>query len=158
MEVGADLGVVNFGLHALTAMRLEKSYGIWSREFSRDYTPAMCGLDRFIDFTKPDFIGRSAALRERDARPTQQLVTFAVDATDADAAGYEPIWRNGEYVGFVTSGGFGHRVGTSIAMGYVQTDALAEDGAYEISILGERRPARIARGALYDPEGTLARG
>jgi dimethylglycine dehydrogenase len=85
-------------------------------------------------------------------------VTFAVDATDADAAGYEPIWRNGEYVGFVTSGGFGHRVGTSIAMGYVQTDALAEDGVYEISILGERRPARIARGALYDPEGTLARG
>ncbi|MGC4251359.1 MAG: FAD-dependent oxidoreductase [Sphingobium sp.] len=157
MEKGADLGVVDFGLHALAAMRLEKSYGIWSREFSRDYTPGMSGLDRFIDFNKGDFIGRDAALKESQSVPSQALVTFAVDALDADAAGYEPVWHKGEYVGFVTSGGYGHRVGTSIAMAYIDRSLLNETEGFEVSILGEKRPARLTHEPLYDPTGARAR-
>jgi len=141
----------------LNSMRLEKGYGIWSREFSRDYTPAMCGLDRFIDFEKPEFIGRAAAIRESKLLSQRKLLTFQVDATDADAAGYEPIWHNGEYAGFVTSGGFGHRTGTSIAMGYVNTDIAGKDEDFEISILGVRRPAQPVRLPLYDPSGERPR-
>ena len=61
-EVGAKLGVKPFGIRALVSMGMEKSFGIWSREFTPDYTPAMCGLDRFIDYGKADFVGREAAL------------------------------------------------------------------------------------------------
>lgn len=157
LAAGADLGVVNFGIHALVSMRLEKGYGIWSREFSRDYTPAMSGLDRNIDFDKP-FIGRDAALKARQEPPEQRLVTFAVDALDADAAGYEPIWLDDNYVGYVTSGGYGHRVGTSIAMGYISSDAASSKGGFEISILGVRCPARLASDPLFDPSGKIMRG
>jgi dimethylglycine dehydrogenase len=156
MELGADLGVANFGVHALAAMRLEKSYGIWSREFSRDYTPGMSGLDRFIDFDK-DFIGKAAALEEKDAPKGRVLVTFAVDAIDADATGYEPVWHDGNYVGFITSGGYGHRVGTSIAMAYVDRAVVDKDESFEVSVLGQKRAARLAREPLYDPSGGRAR-
>lgn len=157
LELGADLGVVNFGVHALVSMRLEKSYGIWSREFSRDYTPLMSGLDRFIDFGKEEFIGREAALKEQDTGSERTLVTFAVDAIDADAVGYEPVWLDGEHIGFVTSGGYGHRVGTSIAMAYVDRTALEKGGTWEVSILGEKRPAKLALEPLYDPSASLVR-
>ncbi len=156
MEFGADLGVANFGLHALAAMRLEKSYGIWSREFSRDYTPGMSGLDRFVDFGK-DFIGKAAALEEKNAPRGRVLVTFAVDADDADATGYEPVWHDGNYVGFVTSGGYGHRVDTSIAMAYIDRAVADKDEGFEVSILGQKRAARLAREPLYDPSGSRAR-
>ena len=158
IESGEDLGITDFGVHALNAMRLEKGFGIWSREFSRDYTPAAAGLDRFVDLSKTDFIGKQAVLAELDSPSDRVLVTFAVDAVDADAAGYEPIWLNGAHVGFVTSGGYGHRIKSSVAMGYIDRVAATADEGFEISILGERRPARIAREALYDPGNLLARG
>ncbi|SEJ98731.1 dimethylglycine dehydrogenase [Sphingobium sp. AP50] len=156
-QAGADLGLVDFGLHALNSMRLEKGFGVWSREFSRDYIPSAAGLDRFVAFDKPDFIGRDAALAARETPSAQMLVLMTVDATDADAAGYEPVWLGDERVGFVTSGGYGHRTGTSLAMGYVDRVVAESDQPLEVSVLGERRTARIVRGALYDPENRLAR-
>jgi dimethylglycine dehydrogenase len=154
---GRDLGLVDFGLHALNSMRLEKGFGIWSREFSRDYTPGASGLDRFVDLAKADFIGREAALAERDAPSARKLVTFTVEATDADAAGYEPVFHEGKQVGFVTSGGFGHRVGQSIALAYVDRAVADADNGFEIPILGNKRPAHIQRVPLYDPNGVRAR-
>ncbi|MDO7835593.1 FAD-dependent oxidoreductase [Sphingobium sp. HBC34] len=156
IALGQDLGVVDFGFHALASMRLEKSYGIWSREFSRDYTPGMAGLGRFIDFSK-DFIGKDAALAERDTPADRTLVTLAVEATDADASGYEPVWHDGNYVGFVTSGGYGHRVGTSIVMAYIDRAVADAPNGFAVSILGEKRPAQIAREALYDPASVRPR-
>ncbi|MCP1469781.1 dimethylglycine dehydrogenase [Sphingobium sp. OAS761] len=157
-QEGTAFGLVDFGLHALNSMRLEKGFGIWSREFSRDYTPAMSGLDRFVAFNKGDFIGREAALAARAAPSTQVLVLMQVDADDADAAGYEPVWQGEERVGFVTSGGYGHRTGASLAMAYVDRAMVEAGAAIEVSILGERKPARIVEGGLYDPENRLARG
>lgn len=154
---GSDLGLVDFGLHALNSMRLEKGYGVWSREFSRDYRTADSGLDRFVDFSKPDFIGREAALKERETPSQKTLVTLEVDAGDADAAGYEPIWSGDKMVGFVTSGGYGHRIGRSVAMGYVDRDILASGSPLEVSVLGERRVARVAAEPLYDPTNVRAR-
>jgi dimethylglycine dehydrogenase len=154
---GADMGLVDFGLHALNSMRLEKGFGIWSREFSRDYTPAAAGLDRFVSFDKPAFVGREAALAASASPSEQMLVLLVVDATDADAAGYEPIWSGEQRVGFVTSGGYGHRTGESLAMGYVDRAIVEGGAAVEVSVLGERRPARILREALYDPDNRRAR-
>ncbi|MDX8356498.1 GcvT family protein [Sphingopyxis terrae] len=157
LEAGKAFGIVDFGIHALNSMRLEKSIGIWSREFSRDYSAGASGLDRFVAFDKGDFIGRAAALEERETPSARVLATFCVDATDADAAGYEPIWHKGQYAGFVTSGGYGHRVGHSIAMGYIDRTALSDGEGFEVSVLGERRRASLLTEAAYDPTGSRAR-
>ena len=109
LHAGADLGVKEYGYNALLSLRLEKSFGIWSAEFTQAYTPRMTGMDRFIAWDKGEFVGRKPALAEREGPPpSQQLVTLEIDATDADASGYEPVWRDGKKVGFVTSGGYGH--------------------------------------------------
>ncbi|MBW7836814.1 MAG: GcvT family protein [Sphingomonadales bacterium] len=153
LEEGRDLGIRPYGVWALLSLRLEKSYGIWSREFATEYTPRMCGLDRFVDYGKADFIGREAALREREATPARQLATFIVDAKDADAAGFEPIWIGERVVGYTTSGGYGHTVGESLAMGYVESADISPDAPYEIHILGERCKARMIMEPAYDPGG-----
>jgi dimethylglycine dehydrogenase len=146
-----------FGVYALLSLRLEKSFGIWSREFSRDYTPIMSGLSRFVCYDKPSFVGRDAALRDRDSPPSRRLVTLAVDATDADASGFEPIWCGDRLVGYTTSGGYGHCVGQSLAMGYVDTSLCPADAPLEVAIVGERRPARILGAMPYDPVGDRMR-
>ena len=153
LAAGAEHGLREYGYYALNSLRLEKSFGIWSREFTQGYTPGMTGLDRWIDFTKGDFIGRQAALKETESNSApQRLVTLEVDAVDAEASGYEPVWRNGERVGFVTSGGYGHTIGKSLAMALVEPD-LSEPGT-ELSthIVGVERPARVIAPAPHDPE------
>jgi dimethylglycine dehydrogenase len=158
VQAGEDLGLVHFGGRALNALRLEKSFGAWLREYTPDYTPEQAGLARFIDFEKRDFIGREAALRQRDQEPSHRLVTLVVDAADADAYGDEPVLADDRVVGFVTSGGFGHTVGKSIALAYVEPRLVAPEAALRVTILGEDRPARIAAEPLYDPSGGRMRG
>ncbi len=156
-EAGEDLGLRPFGMRAMMSLRLEKSFGAWLREYKPDYTPAETGLDRFVDFRKNQFVGRDAAMAQRDHPPARRLRTFVVEADDADAWADEPIWRDGEVVGFVTSGGFAHYLGQSIALGFVPTE-LAEDRApFEIEILGDRRPATLAVEPLLDPRGERMR-
>jgi len=152
-----DLGLTNVGLYTLNSLRLEKSYGIWSREFSRDYTPTMAGISRFIAYDKTAFIGRDGALRDRDAPPPRQLVTLDIEASDADAWGFEPIWHGEMTVGYVTSGGYGHCVGKSLAMGYLRSDLSDPHVPLEVSIVGTRRVARVCSEAVFDPTGARMR-
>ncbi len=156
-EAGRDLGLVNIGVRALDALRLEKGWGAWGAEYAQSYTPGMAGLDKHIAFDKPGFVGRDAALRERDAGAAQKLVLMAIDAPDADATGYEPIWQGKERVGFVTSGAFGHHVGMSLALAYLDRDAIESADQLEVSIIGERWPARILREPPFDPNGERLR-
>ena len=153
----ADLGVVDVGMYALLSLRIEKGFGIWSREFTRDYTPAESGLSRFVAYEKPQFIGRDAALRDRDAAPGRRLVLLEVDAHDAEANFLEPVWSGQSQVGFVTSAAYGHSCGRSLAMGYVASRAATAGTALEVTILGERRPCRVRGTALVDPAGSRMR-
>lgn len=157
LEVAADLGGKHVGVYALNSLRLEKSFGIWSREFSRDYTPRMAGLQSFIDYDRSGFIGREAALRDRDTVPARRLTTFAVDSAEGDAAGYEPILLGGRMVGFVTSGGYGHCAGTSLAMGYLDSSVASDQEGIEIVVLGEARPCRVLPRPIVDPTGARMR-
>lgn len=154
---GKDLGLRHFGARALNSLRLEKSFGNWAREYRPIYTPSEAGLDRFVDVSKQDFVGRDAVLRDRGERPQRRLVTFTVDADDADAIGDEPVWHDGAVVGWITSGGYGHCVGKSIALGYVPTVLASATSGFEIEILGERRSARIASQPLHDASGERMR-
>ena len=155
---GADLGLRPFGMRAMLSLRLEKSFGAWLREYRPDYTPAETGLDAFVALGKGDFVGRDAAQRAHDEPPERRLATLVVDADDADVIGDEPIWRGDEIVGFVTSGGYAHYVEASLALGFVPRALVAEGEAFEIEILGERRPARVVARPLFDPDGERMRG
>src|SRR5262249_4370328 len=108
---GAADGIRPFGSRALNALRLEKSFGSWSREYRPIYTPWEAKLDRFVSTQKPDFIGRDALLAARDAGPRQHLSTFVVEAGDADVIGDEPIWQEGKAVGWVSARGHGEASG-----------------------------------------------
>ena len=159
LEAGADLGIAHFGGRAFNSMRLEKSWGVWAREYRPIYTPFEAGLDRFVALQKPDFIGRDAAVRSRDEGVKRHLTTFVVDADDADVIADEPIWRGKEVVGWVTSGGYAHHSGKSIALGYIKHEAhdpAATD--YAVELLGEKRPMRVQREPLFDPAGARMRG
>jgi dimethylglycine dehydrogenase len=158
MAAGGDLGLTPFGNRAMLSLRLEKSFGSWLREYRPDYTPGETGLDRFISFKKGDFIGRDAAERERDDPGPRKLVAMVVEAEDADVWADEPIWRDGEVVGFVTSGGYAHYVEKSVALGFVPREMAGDGEAFEIEILGHRRPAKITAEPLFDPNGSRMRG
>lgn len=157
LAAGEAFGLTKIGVWALMSLRLEKSYGIWNREYATDYTAAESGLDYFVDYDKPSFVGRDAALRERDKGPSRRLVTLVVDATDADPAGFEPIWIGDQLAGYTTSGGYGHTVGKSIAMGYVDADKIDVDAQYGVDVLGERRQARVVLESVFDPSGARMR-
>ncbi|MFV0243628.1 MAG: FAD-dependent oxidoreductase [Qingshengfaniella sp.] len=156
LKAGTDLGLKEIGFRAMFSMRLEKGIGIWNAEFTQAYTPAMTGLDRWIDTTKPDFIGKAAAAA--DNAPTRRLVTLEIDATDADAVGFEPIWQNSRIIGMTTSGAYGHRVSKSLAMALVDTNVAEEGQSVIVHVIGEERQARIIPATAYDPTGAKMRG
>jgi len=150
-DKGQAFGIKPFGMRAMMSLRLDRGFGSWMREFSPDYTPAETGLDRFIAWKKnTDFIGRAAAEADRTTPPARRLVTFVVDAEDADVVAYEPIWLGGAVVGFCTSGGYSHWTGQSVAMGFLPADRIEDGLAVEIEILGQMRPARVVMAPLWD--------
>ena len=195
-EAGAEHGIVDFGMRALLSMRLEKNFPTWFAELRPIYGPFEGGMERFVKFRKPGFIGRAAALAERDAGPRLRRVSLMIEAGTADVMGDEPVWarvgdqdfgtlepphgygavrfdaqgqemprpdpvRDGDWrvVGWVTSGGYAHGVGASMAQGYLPA-VLAERGEvgmFEVEIMGIRCAARIALEPPFDPEGARMR-
>ncbi len=153
-----DLGheLKTYGVYALLSLRMEKSYGIWSREFSPDYTPAACGLDAFVDYDKPEFIGCDAARKDRDTPAAARLTTFEVDTVKTEVNGFEPIWAADRVAGYTTSGAYGHSTGKSLAMGYLYAECAGQAGL-EVSVLGERRPVTVLDVPAYDPDGEKLR-
>ncbi|HLY57431.1 MAG TPA: FAD-dependent oxidoreductase [Stellaceae bacterium] len=156
---GEPLGLVHFGMRALLSLRLEKNFPTWYRELRPIYGPFEAGVDRFVALDNRSFIGSEAALRERDEGGALRRVSLEVDAADADAMGDEPIWHDGRVVGWVTSGGYGHRIEKSLAQGYVPRELAGHlsRGAFEIEIIGDRRKATVLSDPPFDPAGTRMR-
>lgn len=157
LEAGNAHDLREIGFNAVLSLRLEKSFGIWSREFTQGYTPAETRMDRFIVWDKGDFIGRTAALAERDAPSARVLVTLEVAANDADATGYEPVWKDGALVGFVTSGGYGHTIRKSLAMAMVDRAIAAPGTKLTTHIVGQEVAAMVVPASPYDPNGAAFR-
>lgn len=158
MEVGAEFGIRLFGLRALNALRLEKSFGSWAREYRPLYGPLEAGLDRFVAVKKDAaFIGKAAALEERRDGGRVRLRTFIVEAADADVIGDEPIYHEGVVRGWVTSGGYAHGSGVSVAIGYVPKEIADIEDGWSIELLGAVLPARLQPRPLYDPDGSRMR-
>ncbi len=158
MEAGAEFDIKPFGIKAMTLMALEKSYKLIPRELSVEYNAYESGLDRFISLKKPGFHGKDALLAGKEAGLKNQLVTMEVlGVTDADARGSEPIYLGDELVGRVTSGGYGWRVGKSLALSMVRPDLAAVGTELEIAILGVRHKAVIIPDSPFDPDNTALR-
>ena len=159
LEAGEESGIIEYGFNAMLSLRLEKSFGIWSSEFTQGYTPGMTGMDRWIAWDKGEFNGRKAAMAERDGNgPPQKVVTLAVDTDDADASGFEPVWHDQNLVGFVTSGGYGHTLDQSLAMAMVNSDLATEGTGLKVHIVGVERNATVIAASPHDPEGKAMRG
>lgn len=157
-EAGQKHGLKPFGMFALDSLRLEKGYRAWKQDLSTDYSVLQGGLDRFVKWDKPDFLGKAALQNEKQQGVTKRFVTLVVDSPDYDAPYMSTLWHNGKIVGETTSGGFGHRVDKSIALGMLRSE-LAEPGTgIEVEIFGERYPAVVQKDEpLWDPRNERLR-
>ncbi|HEX4508345.1 MAG TPA: FAD-dependent oxidoreductase [Alphaproteobacteria bacterium] len=158
-DAGRKYNLKPFGIKAMDSLRLEKSYRLIPREMSIEYAALETGLDRFVRLEKDDFLGRDGLLAWRDRGFRNRFVTLEVHGvTDADARGSEPIYRGETLVGRTTSGGYGWRVGKSLALGMVAPE-LGELGTeLEIVILGDRRRATVVAESPFDPKNERLRG
>jgi len=159
MKAGDEFSIGLFGSRALNALRLEKNYGSWGREYRPIYGPLEAGLDRFVAYGKAaDFIGKDAATAERQSGGKLRLRAFIMDAVDADVIGDEAIWFGGKVQGWVTSGGYAHNAKRSVAIGYVPKEIADETDGFEIELLGKRHAARIQHAPLFDANLERLRG
>ena len=157
---GRGLGMVDGGYRAIETLRLEKGYRAWGADIGPDHSPGMAGLGWAVKMKSGiPFLGREALAAARVL--PRMLAGFVVEG--AVLLGRETIFRNGEQVGWLTSGGYGHTIGAAIGYGYVRREAGVDAqwvlaGRYELEIAGERVTARVGLGAFYDPAGGRVKG
>ena len=163
-EAGQAHGIVDAGYRAIESLRLEKGYRLWGADIGPDYTPLEAGLGWAVKWKSGQpFLGREALLDQKAAGLVQRLACFVVDDPAVVLLGRETIYRDGERVGWLTSGGFGHTVGRPIGYGYVVDPAGVDkkylrSGAYELEVATRRVPARLRLRALYDPKNREIKG
>jgi dimethylglycine dehydrogenase len=159
MEAGAEFGIKPFGIRAMGAMAVEKSYRNMGRELSIEYNAYESGLDRFLRPEKP-FIGRDALVAYKDNGLKWNFVTTVVEGnSDVDARGSEAIYNPaGELVGRATGGGYGWRVGKSVALAMVKPEYAAVGTKLRIRILGDLYDATVVPESPFDPDNAVLRG
>ena len=155
MAAGEAQSVKPVGSHALMSMRLEKSFPSWGLELSSDYYPHQCGLQRFIDWDKGEFIGREAALAAQET-PAEYLVTIELETQDYEAFGGDPLFDGERMVGYTTSGGRTFRSGKNLALAYVDAD-IEIGSRLQIGILDRRIDVQLIPASPHDPEGLSMR-
>ena len=163
VEAGQDVGLVFAGLQALETLRLEKAYRDYGNDVDNLDTPLEVGLSRFVDFDKPGgFIGKEALLRHKQAGVKHRLVQFLLEDPEPLLYYNEIIYRDGEPVGRILAGGYGHTLGASVGLGYVENEEgvtadYVKSGTYEIQVAGVRYPAKASLRPMYDPKGERIR-
>ncbi len=164
MAAGAAHGIVNAGYRAIESLRLEKGYRAWGADIGPDYTPLEAGLGWAVKLnSNVPFLGREAVAAQRAAGLKKLLAGFTVADPDVVLLGRETIYRNGERVGWLTSGGWGYFVARNIGYGYVRNKAGVDrdyvlSGAYELEVATERVPCEVSLEPLYDPKSERIKG
>ncbi|WP_335948793.1 FAD-dependent oxidoreductase [Salipiger bermudensis] len=155
---GASHGLVDAGYRAIETLRLEKGYRAWGGDIGLDSTPLEAGLGFAVKLDKGEFRGRAAIAAQKAAGVGKRLATFTADP-EVILLGRETIFRNGERVGYLSSGGYGHTLGQAIGMGYLKNpQGVTRDwilsGQYELEVATERVPCKVSLAPLYDPKHT----
>jgi 4-methylaminobutanoate oxidase (formaldehyde-forming) len=155
---GHGLGLRLAGYHALNSLRIEKAYRHWGHDITDEDTPLEAGLGFAVAWDKRcAFIGREALLRQKERGLTRRLIHLALGDPTKCLYHNEPIWRDGQLVGRISSGMFGHTIGKTLGLGYVENrggrvDAdFVASGRYEVEVAGERVPAEASLRPFYDP-------
>ena len=160
---GATFGLVHAGYHALNSLRIEKAYRHWSHDITDEDTPLEAGLGFAVKLDKAGgFIGRDALMAQRKHGLGKRLLQFRLQDPGPLLYHNEPIWRDGDLVGHITSGAYGHSLGGCIGLGYVHTEPGMDsteilDRPYEIEVAGERIAADASLRPLYDPDNKRIR-
>jgi dimethylglycine dehydrogenase len=160
MEAGKEFGIRPYGIKAMSALSIEKSYRLVPRELSIEYSAYESGLDRFVHPNKGNFIGRDALVEGKAKGLNWNFVTMEVHGItdgDSDARGSEPLYHKGKLIGRATNGGFGFRVSKSLALGMVQPAFAAVGTELEIKILGKLFKATVIPESPYDPDNAALR-
>ncbi len=150
MSVKDEYNLKMVGMHAMESMRLEKGYLAWKAEMNRHHTPLETDIAWVVKWKK-DFIGKEALEKIKAAGITQKLVGLVVDAEYADPWGYNPIFKDDKRVGMTSSGGYGHRLERSIALGYVPKELALAGIDLQVEVLGKKLAAKVVDMPLYDP-------
>ena len=149
---GEGLRIKPFGIRAMDSMRFEKSYRMVGTELSIEYSAYESAMDRFIKPDKGDFLGRDALLTWKERGHENVLVTLEVhDVEDADALGNNALTKDGKLIGRATGGGYGFRLGKSLALGMVDPQFAEEGTTFEIEILGKIHPVTVTIESPFDP-------
>ena len=158
MSAGEKHGLKPFGMFALNSLRIEKGYRAWKQDLSTDYTVLQSGLERFINWDKQDFVGKTAIENEKKSGVTRQCVTLIVDSDEFDAPYMSTVWNGDKVVGETTSGEWGHRVEKSIVIGMVESKFAEPNTTLEVEIFGNRYPAVVqGNKPLWDPNNERIR-
>ena len=151
-------GATPYGMFAMESLRLEKGYRSWKGDLTSDYTLLEAGLERFVRWKKDDFVGKAALEAERARGPSKRFVTMTLKEMEFDAPYLSAIWHGDDYVGEVTSAGYGYRAGAMIAFGVVRADAAVPGARLEVEIFGKRTAALVQPDQpLWDPENLRIR-
>ena len=157
-DAAVAAGAKPFGMYALDRLRLEKGYRAWKGDLSTDYTMLESGLERFMDWTKPDFPGKAALEEEKRRGPEKRCVSLVLGLEETDAPYMSTLWDGDAVAGEITSSGWGYRVDASIALGMVRADLAVPGRALEAEIFGKRHSARVhGETALWDPDNARIR-
>jgi glycine cleavage system T protein len=157
-EAGEDLGLTDFGYLALESLRLEKGYRLWGADICQQDTPLEAGLGFLVDW-EGDFIGRDALLAQREQGVQRKLVNLHCDGElPGLVLRHQPVYADGDLVGSVRAGDYGHTIDKTIALAYLPIEVLESGADLELGVQGERHPVEVTAGALYDPENQRVRG
>ena len=163
LAAGEAFGLVHVGYHALDSLRIEKAYRHWGHDITDEDSPLEAGLGFTLKFDKPGgFIGREALLRQKENGVARRLVQFRLLDPEPLLYHNEPIWHRDEIAGYVRSGNYGHTLGGSVGLGYLEglgTNGLSgiDAAGFEIEVAGERVPAEASLRPMYDPENRRIR-
>lgn len=163
VEAGRNFELVHAGYHALNSLRMEKGYRHWSHDITDEDTPLEAGLAFTVKFDKPGgFVGREALLKQKGKGVQKRLVQFLLQDSEPLLYHNEPVWRDGEIVGHITSGAYGHTLGSAVGLGYVNGSDVSDSQAllastYEVEVAGHRVAATPSLKPLYDPDNLKIR-
>ncbi|MCH8106378.1 MAG: FAD-dependent oxidoreductase [Proteobacteria bacterium] len=164
-DKGQTHGLKMAGMHTLDTCRIEKKFVHYGHDVAEEDTPLECGMSFVCDLEKEiPFIGRDAILKQKETQSfmNKRLVQFLLEDPEAMLYSHEPILRDGIIVGHLTSGNYGHTLGSSVGLGYIEvedqvTKEYIEAGKFEIDVGGDRIPARASLTAMYDPQAKRMR-
>jgi 4-methylaminobutanoate oxidase (formaldehyde-forming) len=155
IDAGSDHNLKLCGMHMMDSCRIEKAYRHFGHDITCEDHVLEAGLGFAVDTDKPDFIGKKAVIDKREMGLEKRLVQFQL--TDPEPLLYhnEPIMRDSEIVGYISSGNYGHKLGGAIGMGYIPCEGESPEellsSKFEIDVSGTICAAKASLKPLYDP-------